>query len=436
VAKVLTGSCDDGQICTEGDGCGSGKCQGSAVNCDDGYACTVDTCQNPTGCQHAVLADCGIVAVPYTEPFDCNSSGPTYWLRQVQTQNQALGGPDWQVDASPAAPGFASASCSLNFNNGQNFTCPDGASSVGGTATTPVLNASAIAPGKLLRARFKLAGTWDVGTADDVLLEVKPLSGQTWLPLGSWDPAPGWRTLTVDLGPYAGTSFQLRFVFVTTDCGSNAGSGPFVDDFQVFGGNCTSDAACEDGNSCTKDSCQLATGLCSAQAVSGVCDDGNACTVNDACSAGDCAGAAVTCNDNNPCTDDACSPVSGTCQNAAKIDGASSNDNLQCTTGDTCSAGSCSGTTKPAGTPCQDGNSCTTGDQCIGQACSGTGVAVPGSLCSDGDPCTAGENCNGAVCGGAQPACDDSDPCTLDQCTAVGPLSKTCSYQPLSGCQP
>lgn len=43
--------CDDGSICTTGDLCdGLGQCRGELVECDDGNACTVDTCVYDAGC--------------------------------------------------------------------------------------------------------------------------------------------------------------------------------------------------------------------------------------------------------------------------------------------------------------------------------------------------------------------------------------------------
>lgn len=45
--------CDDGNPCTTGDVCGGGVCAGGApTNCDDGIACTDDTCDGSSGCIH------------------------------------------------------------------------------------------------------------------------------------------------------------------------------------------------------------------------------------------------------------------------------------------------------------------------------------------------------------------------------------------------
>ncbi len=47
----VAGPCDDGDPCTENDMCDAGVCEpGTAVTCDDGIACTVDACEEGTGC--------------------------------------------------------------------------------------------------------------------------------------------------------------------------------------------------------------------------------------------------------------------------------------------------------------------------------------------------------------------------------------------------
>ncbi|HEY8205969.1 MAG TPA: proprotein convertase P-domain-containing protein [Myxococcaceae bacterium] len=47
-------ACNDGDSCTQGDRCQGGACvPGSALSCDDHDACTTDTCNQATGCQHS-----------------------------------------------------------------------------------------------------------------------------------------------------------------------------------------------------------------------------------------------------------------------------------------------------------------------------------------------------------------------------------------------
>src|SRR5256885_4470 len=120
---------------------------------------------------------------------------------------------------------------------------------------------------------------------------------------------------------------------------------------------------CDDGNPCTRDSCDSVSGACQHDVTQGAaCDDGNACTRGDSCNAdGRCVGEPLVCNDDNPCTADAC--VDGQCVFSPTV-GASCNDGNACTTEDRC-VQTPAGVTGCQGTPvgCDDGNSCTA-DSC------------------------------------------------------------------------
>ncbi len=144
--------------------------------------------------------------------------------------------------------------------------------------------------------------------------------------------------------------------------------------------------ACDDGNLCTQDACDVATASCvSATAEVSDCDaDGSPCTQGDACSDGQCmAGEMNSCDDADPCTDDACYANTG-----------------------------CAHTANTA--PCDaDGTSCTVGDACVLGAC------LPGAPkdCGDDNHCTVGDSCEeGACIPGPILVCDDGNPCTLDGC--------------------
>lgn len=73
------------------------------------------------------------------------------------------------------------------------------------------------------------------------------------------------------------------------------------------------DAACDDGNPCTVDSCDPELGCTHEAMEDGTpCGDGDACNGEELCQAGACAvGTAPDCDDGNPCTDDACQPDAG-----------------------------------------------------------------------------------------------------------------------------
>ncbi|MSQ83937.1 MAG: hypothetical protein EXR77_13820 [Myxococcales bacterium] len=224
-------------------------------------------------------------------------------------------------------------------------------------------------------------------------------------------------------------------------------------------GKCTgAKLECDDKNSCTTDSCDLATG-CTKTANSEPCDDSSACTIKDGCADGKCGGAALVCDDKNPCTDDACDPIKG-CANAAK-DGAC-DDGDACTKGDACNAGKCAATdivvcddknpcTTDACEPatgctatdnadkCDDGNACSLNDACAAGKCVGTSTkncddsnactkdacdaaagctatSLDSGTCDDGSLCTKDDACAAGKCGGSTVVCDDANPCTADSC--------------------
>jgi hypothetical protein len=109
---------------------------------------------------------------------------------------------------------------------------------------------------------------------------------------------------------------------------------------------------CDDGNVCTDNSCDPATG-CVFTNNTDPCNDGSACTDNDSCAGGNCDGTTIVCDDGNVCTDNSCDPATG-----------------------------CVFTNNTG--PCQDGDACTTGDIC------GGGVCNPGgpTNCDDSQCCT------------------------------------------------
>jgi hypothetical protein len=50
---VSDADCDNGLVCDGAERCQAGRCvRGVALDCDDGVACTVDRCVEPSGCEH------------------------------------------------------------------------------------------------------------------------------------------------------------------------------------------------------------------------------------------------------------------------------------------------------------------------------------------------------------------------------------------------
>ncbi len=67
---------------------------------------------------------------------------------------------------------------------------------------------------------------------------------------------------------------------------------------------------CDDGNACTDDSCDAATGCVSTPKV---CDDGQTCNGSETCNpaSGECVRTALVCDDGDVCSDESCSDAEG-----------------------------------------------------------------------------------------------------------------------------
>ncbi len=172
---------------------------------------------------------------------------------------------------------------------------------------------------------------------------------------------------------------------------------------------------------CQAASCDPVTGACSIvpDHEGFACSDGDACTMGEICAEGECGnGAAVNCNDGNPCTDDACDPNSG-CQHVTNT--APCSDNDTCTVGDVCDDSLCvSGEIAD----CNDGNLCTDDSCDVALGCQHVANVLE---CDDGDGCTLGDFCADGQCqkGPNSVQCDDSNPCTDEACDGLG----GCTFQ-------
>jgi hypothetical protein len=97
---------------------------------------------------------------------------------------------------------------------------------------------------------------------------------------------------------------------------------------------------CDDGDHCTTDSCDPDTGECFYEFNALPCDDQDSCTGPDLCTDGACLGAPMDCEDDNPCTVDACEVGVG-CVHAPAEAGLACDDGLDCSTGDHCEEAAC-----------------------------------------------------------------------------------------------
>ncbi len=107
-----TAPCDDGSVCTTVDACSGGACVGgSPLNCGDGNACTLDSCDPVAGCIHTAIPGC---CVADTDCGDGNACTTDYC--RPADPNQGAGGP-WALSFDGAndyvdmgqAPGLGAA---------------------------------------------------------------------------------------------------------------------------------------------------------------------------------------------------------------------------------------------------------------------------------------------------------------------------------------
>lgn len=249
-----TAACDDRNACTSTDRCAQGTCAGSST-CYDGDPSTIDHCDPETGCEHVDTCNDGNV---------CTDDAGTPASGCVHTNN--------------------AKSCNDGDGCTVNDTCSDGA----------------CVPGAPVNCDDGNACTNDSCTAASGCVQTNN----------------------------------------TASC--NDGDACTVND-TCSGGACEPGARvnCDDGYVCTTDWCDPATG-CVREFNSYSCDDGNACSVNDTCSGGVCVpGTPVNCYDGNDCTTDSCNPATGACIHTNNSEWCS--DGNFCTVNDVCSGGVCTG---------------------------------------------------------------------------------------------
>ena len=208
------------------------------------------------------------------------------------------------------------------------------------------------------------------------------------------------------------------------DCGD--GNLCTVDACDPATGQCSNPPVnCDDGNVCTIDACDPASGACTRTNTTGSCSDGNPCTVNDFCSGGNCLPGGP-----RDCGHQGC--LQGGCRADAVPACSFFPDPSLCPAPTECTVytcnlnGTCSGSSKGP-VICHGGNLCYVG------TCVGNGCQIDAYLCDDNNPCTddiCADPATGACTHSDNTAhCDDGNACTADSCDpSVG-----CVHTPIPG---
>ena len=369
-------SCSDGNTCNGAETCNqSATCAaGAPPIVDDGNACTADSCDPAAGIVHALLA----AGASCSDGDVCNGAELCNGAGQCQNGVQ------------------------LPTNDGNPCT-RDACDPVAGVSHAPEPNGTTCADDDVCNgAEACQSGACAAGT-----------------PLAIDDQNP----CTAD-----SCSATAGVQHVVLPLGSSCSNGDACDGTELCdaGGTCVAGSAppADDGNPCTTDSCDPATGVAHVSKPEGtLCDNGNACDGVDQCDdAAHCeANAPPTLDEGNPCTVDACDPTQGVTHTLA-ANGTPCGDQDACNGAETCSQGTCISGAAPV---VEDGNPCTL-DSC--RPSEGVVHEVQlGLACPDGNRCNGDETCDaGGHCQpGQAPALDDLNPCTSDSCDAVEGIRHT-----------
>lgn len=384
-------ACDDLDVCTTNDRCTDGECVGVPNLCNDQNPCTADVCNSAIGCIHTPV------------PLLCQDGNPCTTLDFCDNGVCVAGAVVECTDGDPCTDDLCSLSVGGCVHPYNTAPCSDG----------------------------------NPCTTGDICLFGDCKSGTGGLPCNDANPCT-----SDSCSPTKGCVYTPTIAKPCDDanlCTTN--------DICITTGACKGQSkVCDDNNVCTTDTCNGVTGNCVFTNNTLNCDDGDPCTVKDGCGKGACLpGAPKVCDDNNPCTQDACGK--GGCiftPTGVKP----CNDGNSCTFQDQCANGQCYGI--PAAAPCDDGKPCTL-DSCVATggclhayapvgACPDVGCMDMGcdestylcepkgflpafAPCDDGDPCTLASHCQPTFLNLSCEAtsfkkCDDGNPCTEDICNS------------------
>ena len=367
--------CDDGNACTQQDLCSSGACVGALpVICDDGSTCTLDTCSPLTGCVHSpISAPC--------EDGDLCTKGD-------------------KCVAGACAPGNNVCKCKAdgdcvkkddgNACNGT-YICA-GAAVPGKPKKTSGLCVAA--PGTVVTCE-------DGGAYDCQLVICDPATG-TCGGLASADGTACDDGDACSFGDHCEAGQCLGAASLACDdanpCTADACDPVFGCVHTPAEGSCDDGLACTTGEACKGGVCVPAQNGCGCDTTEDCApwDDGDPCNGTLACANHFCApdpSTVVACAPTgNACTAATCNPATGACEEQAIADGSPCSDLNPCTWGDACAAGSCA---PGAAVDCDDQNECTD-DACkAGFGC----VYTPrNGQCDDGNPCAGPDICANGLC--------------------------------------
>lgn len=434
--------CDDGLFCNENEACAAGACTGgNALNCDDGIACTTDTCNDDLDkCDNDLLAGrCVITGV-------CYADGEFNPANDCQECDTASSTTEWSFREAGGLCDDGDA-CTGTGRNDIGFDTCDGAGTCTGTPD-PECNDNCVFA--ISAVEGVTLSNNDDRSADDAEALCQPDSnndiwfvytaacdGEVFLSttgslmapsndpvLNVFDRCPDTGGVEIACDDDSGVNLQAALTFVAAAgwsyrirvAGFENNSGDVVLNIApvndcVIDGVCYAAGQISPGNECEACVPQLATDAWSARLEGSSCGDGAEfeCDNPDACDgAGVCEvnfkpdGTACS-DEGNECTFDECS--SGVCSYPPRPEGTPCGDptNTECDNPDTCNgASACRSNPEVAGAPCGDrtGTECDLADICTGAGSCDDNLAPNGTECDDVDVCTGNDLCTVGLCAG------------------------------------
>ena len=348
IATAIAGCCESDVDCTgllPSDACQTYRCiQASCTpmnrpgccsassDCDDDIACTTDQCLNGPGGQCSrcpVGCEC-----PDTQPLQSvDFDGPNLINDGFGVNDQQYDDVSWRLSSRraispPTSAWLGHSDCPTYFNGALGLDCQP---SAGGTLDSGPVTVELVGPAVSLPespggyvASFwlwsEVEGLGAAGADERDVLTVMVhdlLTDVTWpvtssLSVGK-STAGAWQQMALDLSPWAGSTVSLRFLFDTLDGQDNHHEGVYLDDLRIaprcLSGCCEVDADCpqsNDSDSCLSRHCVPLDG----GSVGGTCLDAPSLPGSDCVLCLE----DTACDDNNPCTEDTCSPE-GVCEN-------------------------------------------------------------------------------------------------------------------------
>jgi len=259
-ACLFDSECADGNLCNGIERCIAGACQaGAPLQCDDGDACTVDSCEPTAGCAHHDTA-CPTACGPGDDGLRC-SDGSACTVVDTCTGGVCVG-------------------TALNCDDGDPCTTDNCDAGLGCVYVEEANPPNCVSDCHMVADHTPCPGDGDPCTQDGCL--------------------------------EGACQIGLRQFVRQCDDGDRCNGDEFCS--SVKGCQPGPPPVCDDGDLCNGvETCVPATG-CQAgtPAADGTaCDDGQVCTLGDACSDGACVGTDDPCDDGNAGTTDLCTETTG-----------------------------------------------------------------------------------------------------------------------------